>query len=161
MDDKHRVKVSEPNYSVAAAERGKRVLVGQIEMFEVADHDFSLIPSVSLAVDIPDDITSSWYTGQVLVGLKEGAFEPSSHRHVTELHEAVEERTLLAEKSLLFLYCDRGPDHRLTYLSVKLSLIFFFLKNDLDFYVPVGQLLGGIQANGLCQLLIKVCTVLV
>lgn len=137
MDDKHRVKVGEPNYPVAAAERGKRVLVSRNQMFEVADHDFtkfSLIPSVSLIVDIPDDVSSSWYTGQVLIGLKEGAFEPSSpHRHVTELHEAMAERNSLVDKSLLFLYCDGGPDHRLTYLSVKLSLISFFLKNDLDY----------------------------
>ena len=52
----------------------------------------------------------------MLIGLKEGAFEPSSPlRHVTELH------------------CDGGPDHHLTYLSVKLSLISLFLKLDLDF----------------------------
>ena len=85
-------------------------------------------------MDIPDDVSSSWYTGQVLIGLKEGAFEPSSpHKHVTELHEAMVERNSLVDKSLLFLYCDGGPDHRLTYLSVKLSLISFFLKNDLDY----------------------------
>ena len=34
---------------------------------------------------------------------------------------------------VLFLYCDGGPDHRLTYFSVKLSLISLYLKNDLDF----------------------------
>ena len=40
VDDKHNVKVSEPYYPVAAAERGKRVLVWRNETFEVADHDF-------------------------------------------------------------------------------------------------------------------------
>lgn len=56
MDDKHRVKVGEPHYPVAAAERGKKVLVSRGTSFEVADHDFtkfSLVPSVSLVVDIP------------------------------------------------------------------------------------------------------------
>ena len=36
-------------------------------------------------------------------------------------------------KSVLFLYTDGGPDHRLTYVSVQLSLICLFLKLDLDF----------------------------
>ncbi len=55
------------------------------ESFQVADHDFtkfSMIPSVTLAVDIPTDVAGSWYLGTVLIGLKEGVFEPSSpHRH--------------------------------------------------------------------------------
>ncbi len=36
---------------------------------------------------------------------------------------------------MLFLYADDGPDHRLTYLSVQLSLIALFLKVDLDILV--------------------------
>ena len=137
MDDKHRVKVGEPNYPVAAAERGRRVLVQQNEMFEVGDHDFtkfSLIPSVTLSVDIPEYVTGSWYNGHVFIGLKEGVFEPSSScRHMTELLDVIESKSLLSEKSMLFIYSDGGPDHRLTYLSVQLSLIAIFLKLDLDF----------------------------
>lgn len=34
---------------------------------------------------------------------------------------------------VLFLYSDGGPDHRLTYYSVRLSLISLFLKFDLDY----------------------------
>ena len=137
MDDKHKIKVSKPNNPVAAAERGRRVMVGRNQTFQVSDHftRFSLTPSVSLVIDIPDDITGSWYRGQVLIGLKEGAFEPSSPlRHVTELHDAFQKHKLFPpDKSILFLHCDGGPDHRLTYLSVKLSLISLFLKLDLDF----------------------------
>ena len=92
----------------------------------LGDHDFtkfSLIPSVSLVVDIPDDVTQSWYTGNVFNGLKEGAFEPSSpHRYMTELCEIVKKENPA-----------EGPDHRLTYLSVQLSLIAIFLELDLDF----------------------------
>lgn len=159
MDDKHRLKVGEPNYPVAAVERGRRVLVSRNQSFQVADHDFtkfSLIPSVSLVVDIPEDVTASWYTGQVLVGLKEGAFEPSSPlRHVTELNSAIADSDLLGGRSILFLYCDGGSDHRLTYLSVKLSLICLFLHNDLDFYVLVGlhyTTRGGTLQRGLCPI---------
>ncbi len=93
MDDKHRLKVGEPNYPVAAAERGRRVLVRKNEVFAVADHDFtrfSLIPSVILSNDIPCDVSESWYTGNIYIGLKEGAFEPSSpHRHITEQSDVV------------------------------------------------------------------------
>ena len=93
IDDKHRVKVGETGgYPVAAVDRGKRVLVSRDLKFEVSDNDFckfSLIPSVCLIVDIPDDITGSWYSGQVLVRLKEGSFEPSSPlRNMTELYGA-------------------------------------------------------------------------
>ena len=93
-----------------------------------------MIPSVSLLVDIPDDVTESWYSDKVFVGLKEGVFEPSSpHQHMTELSEVLEGEHMLAEKSLLFIYSDGGPDHRLTYLSVQLSLISIFLKLNLDY----------------------------
>ena len=75
---------------MAAAERGKRVLLWRDETFEVGDHDFakfSIIPSVVLSVDIPEDVSELWYCGQVHIGLKEVVFEPSSpHRHMTELH---------------------------------------------------------------------------
>ena len=39
----------------------------------------------------------------------------------------------LETKPIMFLYTDGGPDHRLTYLSVQLSLISLFLKLDLNF----------------------------
>ena len=81
IDDKHRLKVGEPGFPVAAAERGRKVIVRAGTTFEVGDHNFtkfSIIPSVSLIVDIPDNIQDSWYRGQVLVGFKDAAFETSS-----------------------------------------------------------------------------------
>ena len=36
-------------------------------------------------------------------------------------------------KQILFLYSDGGPDHRLTYVSIQLSLVCLFLKLDLDY----------------------------
>ena len=41
IDDKHKISVGEPNYPVAAVERGKEVIVSLNETFLVADHDFS------------------------------------------------------------------------------------------------------------------------
>lgn len=88
LDDKHHCKVGEPNHPVAAVERGKSVLVSLKKSFFVSDHDFtrfSLIPSVVLVVDIPNSPDESFLRGQVLVGLKDLALEPSSAlRHATE-----------------------------------------------------------------------------
>lgn len=33
------------------------------------------------------------------------------------------------------LYSDGGPNHRLTYLSVKVALIFLFILHDLDYLI--------------------------
>ncbi|CAG8752522.1 5637_t:CDS:2, partial [Rhizophagus irregularis] len=48
MDDKHRCKVGEPGYPVAAVERGRQVIVSKNKAFKVTDHDFTkcgIIPS--------------------------------------------------------------------------------------------------------------------
>ena len=125
LDDKHRVKIGEPGFPIAAADRGRRVLVKRGVYFQVGDHDFtqfSVIPSVVLDISIPNEITGSWYERQVTVLLKDAVFESSSPvRHATELCN------LLAAKyeevpPVLFLYTDGGPDHRLVYVSVQLSL---------------------------------------
>ena len=72
LDDKHRVKIGDPGSPLAAVERGRRVLVQANTTFEVSDHDFSkfsVIPSVTLLVDIPTEISESWYHGLVNVKL--------------------------------------------------------------------------------------------
>ena len=136
LDDKHRVKIGEPGFPVAAAERGRRVLVKKGVYFQVGDHDFTkfgMIPSVSLIVAIPEDIHGSWYDGQVVVTFKDSVFEASSPvRHATELCGLLTS-TFDDIPPVLFLYTDGGPDHRLVYVSVQLSLIALFLKLDLDF----------------------------
>ncbi len=135
IDDKHRIKVGEPNYPVAAVERGREVIVSLNETFIVGDHDFckfSLIPSVVMINEIPPSIEEgSWYRGQVYVGIKDAAFQPSSPiRHATELYNILKSKCL--NSHILFLYADGGPDHRLTYFTVQLSLIALFLKMDFD-----------------------------
>ena len=79
MADKHVCKVGEPGYPLASVERGKGVLVGKNQSFQMADHDFSVLSitqSVSFFLDIPDTIEDSFYRGQVYVGIKENCFEP-------------------------------------------------------------------------------------
>ena len=137
IDDKHRIKVGEPGYPVAAVERGKEVIVSSHETLEVGDHDFckfSLIPSVILFVGIPSDADGSWYRGDVFVGIKEAAFEPSSPiHHAAELRNCLLPR--MENRHILFVYADGGPDHRLTYLSVQLCLIAVFLSLNIDILI--------------------------
>lgn len=139
MDDKHTCKVGEPGCPVAAAERGKRVIVSLNQVMEVADHNFtkiSIIPSVAFRLDLPETLEGSFYRGKVFVGLKEHCFETSSPlRHITELLKLLERED--RNKEILCLYTDGGPDHRCTYYSVKLALICLFLKGDKDMVVAV------------------------
>ena len=68
LDDKHKVDIGEPDYPVAAADRGRRVPVRDDEVFLVADHDFtkfSLIPSVAFMINVPEEISDSWFTGML------------------------------------------------------------------------------------------------
>ena len=139
LDDKHTIKVGDPNCPVAAVERGKSVLVAIGKRLKVADHDFtrlSLTPSVTMVNKVPETIEESFYQGKVFVSLKENAFQPSSPiRHMTELKAELDR--LGSTKSIMVLYTDGGPDHRLTYLSVQLSLLSMFLSLDLDFFCAV------------------------
>lgn len=133
-DDKHRIKVGEPGYPLAAAERGRQVVVSLNQSFKVSDHDFSrfsLIPSVNLEVDIPESVDGSWYQGKVFIGFKNEASSPI--RHATELYSSLLGR--IGSKSMLYLYTDGGLDHRLTYASVQLALIALFQNLNLDILV--------------------------
>ena len=58
-NDKNKIKVGEPGCPVAAVTRGKRVLMGQGQVVQVADHDFSnttIIPTVFLVHNLPPTI---------------------------------------------------------------------------------------------------------
>jgi len=80
LDDKHKIKIGEPGFPVAPAERGRKALVKVGTTFKVGDHDFTkfgIILNVVLINDIPDEFSGSWYQGAVNLLLKESAFEPS------------------------------------------------------------------------------------
>ena len=42
LDDKHKIRIGEPGFPVAAAERGRRVPVREDEYMTVGDHDFTI-----------------------------------------------------------------------------------------------------------------------
>ena len=135
LDDRHCCKVGEPNYPVAAVEKGKKVVAAVSgSTFTISDHDFTkfgLIPSVVVLCDIPERMDNTFYRGQVLVGLKDAATEPSSPmRHSTELSKIFRERDI--QSLIVVLYTDGGLDHNNTFLSVQLNLISLFLHHDLD-----------------------------
>ena len=139
IDDKHRVNIKEPDAFVASAERGRQVIVHSGTRLEAADHDFTkfiIIPSVVLVCDIPEGVSGLWYTGEVIVMLKEGALEPSSPlHHSTELSNILRDR--VQHKLILFVYSDGGPDYQVTYISVKSALITLFRIMDLDYFCAV------------------------
>lgn len=132
---------------MACAERGRRVIVARNTTFQVGDHDFtkfSVIPPVTLAVNIPEGVSESWYRGQVTVTLKDASFEPSSPtRHSAELVNLLGKDA----RPLVFVYRDGGPDHRLSYTSVQVALIAVFRYLDLDYLCAVRTFPGHSWRN--------------
>ena len=71
--DKHKISVEEPGFPVGALPRGRRLLVGKNEIFQVVDHNFSnlsLIPTVIVINHISESVEDSWYRGEPNVLLK-------------------------------------------------------------------------------------------
>ncbi|GBC02254.1 hypothetical protein RclHR1_04520007 [Rhizophagus clarus] len=140
LDDKHRCKVGESGFSVAAIEREKKVVVSKDTTFAVADHDFTkmgIIPSVTMICNIHESINGDFYAGKVHIGLKDPIFQPSSPlRHATELYHLLLDEELV-DKPVLCLYTDGGPDHHCTYTRVQLSYICLFIALNLDYFVAI------------------------
>lgn len=87
--------------------------MGKDQYFQVGDHDFSrcsLVPSVTLEIEIPDEVGDSWYKGVPHVCLKDAVFQPSSPmRHALEVVRLLEPGDNSEPASpMLFLYTDGG-----------------------------------------------------
>ncbi|CAG8632594.1 896_t:CDS:2, partial [Scutellospora calospora] len=66
-NDKHRCKVGEPGFPVAAVEREKKVVVNRNTTFAVADYDYTkigIIPNVIMICNIPESINADFYVGK-------------------------------------------------------------------------------------------------
>ena len=152
-DDKHKIDVGEPNIPLAVVPRGKQVLVARNEAFQVGDHDFStisLIPTVILINDIPESIEKSWYHGKACVGIKMTATNPSSAlRNLTEIAKVLINKygSKGAVPPILILYMDGGPEHRTTFLSVKIALICIQKFLNLDKVLAVRTAPGNSYCN--------------
>ncbi|CAG8762842.1 26354_t:CDS:2, partial [Racocetra persica] len=86
-DDKYKIPIGE-DVAVSTGVRNQRTIVFQESTLAAADHDFSklsLTPSVIFFISIPNDISGSFYDGQVFVSYKDIVFEPSTAiRHSAE-----------------------------------------------------------------------------
>ena len=151
IDDKSKVDFGEPGLAVASGVRGKKSIVPVTSTLSALDHDIntkgSITPSVCLKVDIPDELETSFYRGQVAVTLKDSVFEPSTpFRHAVELKSILKSENETPPPFLL-VYSDGGPDHRVTYGGVKLSLIVLFKELDLDILIAARTAPGHSWAN--------------
>jgi hypothetical protein len=138
-DDKHKIGIGD-DIPVSTGVRNKATLSSTEVELTASDHDFtkcSLTPSVSLFVNVPKNISESFYDGNVYVSYKDSIFEPSSAlRHSLEWLQALEEQyTILPE--ILLIYTDGGPDHRCTFGSVQIALICLFLHGNFDFLAAI------------------------
>ena len=144
VDDKAIVPIGEPDKPVST---GVRIhhgsLVTTSQFLGALDHDFHIfgaVPSVTLNIDIPDNINDSFYKGQVYVGLKDKVFQPSdAYRHAVELIQNMRSRYSSngdhSDRPILMVYSDGGPDHRTNYVSVKIASVVVFVALDLYMYV--------------------------
>ncbi|KAK6175856.1 hypothetical protein SNE40_014236 [Patella caerulea] len=141
IDDKVQVKLGESGFPIACTDRGRAAVVHvpSQEQHSAGDHDFSafkLTPSATLCVDIPEKVDGSFYRGQLSVCVKDAIFQHSSPlRHAVEMYRLLVNDS--AEKPILAIKSDGGPDHRLTYLSVKVSLIARFVTLDLTCLIAI------------------------
>ena len=152
-DDKHKISMSEPNFPLEALPRGRRVLVANNESFQVGDHDFSttsFIPTVILVNDIPERVDKSWYRGKACVSINISATDPSTAlRNATAVPNVLIEKfnTKEAGPPVLILYTDGGPEHRTTFLSVKIAIICLQKYLDLDQVLAVRTAPGHYYRN--------------
>ena len=100
------------------------------------------MPSVAFFVDIPEHGSDSFFSGEAVVTNKDKVTQPSSAiRHSSELTSII--RTHFgnshghASKPVLVVVSDGGPDHRVTFGSVKIADICLFRALDLDMLVHV------------------------
>ena len=126
-DDKHKVPIGE-DVPVSTGVRNKKTLAPAEGEITAADHDFtklSLTPSITLFINIPNDISESFYDGKVYACFKDAVFQPSSAlRHSTEFFNLMSRQyPTQSLPSILSLYTDGGPDHRCTFGSVQVALI--------------------------------------
>ena len=121
--------------------RGKKSIVPTTSSLSALDHDLqskgSLTPSVALKVEVPETIDESFYRGTVTVKYKDSVFQPSTpFRHAVEMKQILTNGEANEEvPPILMIFSDGGPDHRITYHSVKIALIVLFKMLNLDMLI--------------------------
>ena len=144
VDDKAIVPVGEPNAPVSTGVRGhnRSLVPSEGPQVEGLDHDFHLhgiVPSVAFRVHIPDNANDSFYTGEPFVTNKNKVTQPSSAlRHATEIKDLLLTHCSDDQpKPILVVVSDGGPDHRVTFGSVKVVSLALFKSLNLDMLICV------------------------
>ena len=132
-----------------------------------------------IQIDIPTNIDGSFYRGDVYISFKDSILQPSSpFRHAAELKKLLQSRGgklkdvcdfkilicfiltpnsayLLAVPPIVLIFTDGGPDHRSTYMSVKLAMIALFLEMDLHGLIALQRIMSivnlGLQGVGVMR----------
>ena len=130
VDDKCIVPVGEPSCPVSTGVCGHNRSLVPVNgpQLQALDHDFHLhgiVPSVSFVIDLPEQVSDSFFRGHAFVTVKDKVTQPSNAlRHATEListHFSEDGHT--SAQSIAIIVSDGGPDHRITFGSVKVSFL--------------------------------------
>lgn len=146
MDDKAIVPVGLPDLPISTGVRPRnKTIVPDGAQLLACDHDFhvsGIVPSVILVPEIPQSPSDSFFSGSIFVLNKDKVFQASSpFRHAAEfiktmrLHRSIDDVSL--STPVLTIFTDGGPDHRLTYDTVKFSLVEIFTCLDLDMLIAL------------------------
>lgn len=144
VDDKC---IGEPSCPVSTGVRGHNPSLVSVDgpQLQALDHDFHLhgiVPSVSFVIDLPEQVADSFFRGHAFVTVKDKVTQPSNAlRHATELTDLISthfsEDGHTSAQSIAVIVSDGGPDHRVTYGSVKVSFLTVFRALDLDMLIAV------------------------
>jgi len=99
-----------------------------------------IVPSVAFFVGILQNSKDTFFNGQTFVTNKDKVSQPSSPlRHATEMCHLIQthfsDNGTSSGNPLLAVVSDGGPDHRVTYGSVKVSATALFCALDLDMLI--------------------------
>ncbi|GBB89256.1 hypothetical protein RclHR1_15940005 [Rhizophagus clarus] len=150
-NDKHKIPIEE-KVAVFTEVQNRCSLVTQDSVLAAADHDFtklSLIPSVIFFILIPNDISESFYNGQVFVSYKDTVFKLSSAiQHSAEFLNALNvqyEHQILS--LILCLYTDEAvhtaPNYSWTNpAECFMSILNIGLQDNTDHYATFQDVYG-------------------
>ncbi len=125
VDDKAIIPIGEPHCPVSTGVRGHNRSLVPLNgpQVQALDHDFhinGIVPSVAFFVDVPDDVSDTFFRGIPFVTNKDKVTQPSSAlRHAAEMTNLIRMHELMASKHILVITSDGGPDHRVTFGSVR------------------------------------------
>ena len=139
--------MGEPSCPVSTGVRGHNRSLVNVDgpQLQALDHDFHLhgiVPSVAFVIDLPDQESDSFFRGHVFVTNKDKVTQPSSAlRHAAELTDLIATHFgadgHISAKPIAIVVSDGGPDHRVTFGSVKVSSLTLFRTLNLDMLICV------------------------